>query len=409
MTAEATSPPAVAGGMFSSLRIRNYRLYFIGQGISVAGNWMQNVAIAWLVLSLTGSAVVLGVVTAARFVPLVLLGPWGGLIADRSDKRRLLTATQVAMGLLALLLAILSLGHHASLGALLAIVVALGLVNVLDGPVRQSIIGNLVARDEIANAVTLNSVVMNASRIIGPSIGGALIATLGIAPCFFVNALSFGAVIVSLAAMRGSELYPSSEDPLDRPDPGRPALRRAYPGRARPADHGAGGRHLRLGVPGQPAAGHGADLPRRRGRLRRRDVLPRRGLDRGRAVGGAAAPVRRTGAGLVGCALGGDHRAAAVAPTMIVFYVMIATVGAGAIAFNSAAKTLLQLTAEPVMRGRVMALWSIAWQGSAVIGAPIVGVVADAFGARYGLGIGGICCVAVAVPVLLTRHRGLPG
>ena len=150
--------------------------------------------------------------TAARFVPLLLLGPWGGLITDRSDKRRMMIITQTCLALLSLVLALLSLTGHVSLGALIAVVVALGVVNVFDGPARQSLISNMVGRDRIANAIALNSIAMNTSRIVGPAVGGLLIATVGVTPCFFFNAVSFVAVIGSLVAMRTSELMPSQRE-----------------------------------------------------------------------------------------------------------------------------------------------------------------------------------------------------
>src|SRR5262249_42263391 len=144
-------------------------------GTSVAGSWMQNIAISWLVLQLTHSGAVLGAVTAARFVPLVLFGPWGGLISDRSDQRRLLTITQTCAAGLSLILALLSLTGHVTLPVLLVIVTCLGIVNVFDGPTRQNLIGHLVGRERLGNAIALNSIAMNTARIVGPGIGGALI------------------------------------------------------------------------------------------------------------------------------------------------------------------------------------------------------------------------------------------
>jgi MFS family permease len=199
-------------GTFASPRVHNYRLYFFGQGLSIAGSWMQNIAIGWLVLQLTHSGVLLGAMTAARFVPIVLLAPWGGVISDRSDRRHLLIVTQTCAALLSFVLAALSLAGQVTLPVLLVIVLMLGLVNVFDGPSRQSLISQLVDRDRLANAIALNSIAMNASRIIGPGIGGVLIASLGTTPCFFVNAVSFAFVIASLLAMRIDELGPSTRE-----------------------------------------------------------------------------------------------------------------------------------------------------------------------------------------------------
>lgn len=401
----ASAPaPKPAGGTFSSLRVFNYRLYFFGQGISVAGNWMQNVAIAWLVLQLTDNAVILGAVTAARFVPLVLLGPLGGLITDRSDKRRLLTATQVALGSLALLLAILAALHAVSLGALLAIVVALGLVNAFDGPARQALIGNLVGRDRLANAVALNSVAMNSSRIIGPAIGGGLIATLGIAPCFLVNALSFVAVIGSLLAMRPAELYPSLRETRS---PGQIRAGLRYVARTRTVLAPL----IMVTVAGIFAWEFPVSLPLVVVDTFHTSAAAYGGvmscLGAGSIVGGLVA-ARRGSHSVRSLAMssvvwGALIVLAALAPSMPVLYAAIALVGSGAITFNSAAKTLLQLSADPVLRGRVMSLWSIAWQGTSVVGAPIVGVVAAALGARYGLAIGGVTTVLAGAYFLVVR------
>lgn len=401
---ESKPGPKPVGGTFSSLRVYNYRLYFFGQGISVAGNWMQNVAIAWLVLQLTDSAVILGAVTAARFVPLVLLGPLGGLVTDRSDKRRLLTATQVALGVLALLLAILAWLHAVSLVALLFIVVGLGLVNAFDGPARQSLISNLVGRDRLSNAVALNSVAMNSSRIIGPAIGGGLIATLGITPCFFVNALSFGAVIASLLLMRTAELHPSRRETRS---PGQIRAGLRYVART-PAVLAP---LIMVTVAGIFAWEFPVSLP-----LIIVDTFHTNAaaygvvmscLGAGSIVGGLVAARRRwhsvRSLAVSAVVWGALIVLAALSPSMPVLYLTIALVGSGAITFNSAAKTLLQLTADPVLRGRVMSLWSIAWQGTSVVGAPIVGAVAATLGARSGLAIGGVTTLLAGAYFLVNR------
>lgn len=402
--AEQDTPRPPTGGTFSSLRVFNYRLYFFGQSISVAGNWMQNVAIAWLVLQLTDNAVILGAVTAARFVPLVLLGPLGGLVTDRSDKRRLLTATQFALGSIALVLAVLAWLHAVSLVALLVIVIALGLVNAFDGPARQSLISNLVGRDRLANAVALNSVALNSSRIIGPAIGGGLIATLGIAPCFFVNALSFVAVIGSLLAMRTAELYPSLRETRS---PGQIRAGMRYVART----HTVLAPLMMVTVAGIFAWEFPVSLP-----LVVVDTFHTNAaaygvvmscLGAGSIAGGLVAARRRSHSvrslAVSSVAWGVLIVLAALSPSMPVLYAAIALVGSGAITFNSAAKTLLQLSADPVMRGRVMSLWSIAWQGTSVVGAPIVGVVAAALGARYGLAIGGVTTVLAGAYFLVGR------
>ncbi|HZM56620.1 MAG TPA: MFS transporter, partial [Acidimicrobiales bacterium] len=195
---------------FSSLRIRNFRLYFIAQLISVSGTWMQSVAQAWLVLHLTGSGVDLGIVVGLQFLPMLLLGPFGGLVADRVSKRRLLFMTQSAGGVLALVLGILVVTHTVVLWQVYLMALLLGVVNLFDNPARQTFMLEMVGRDQLPNAVSLNSVVMNASRVVGPAIGGVIITVFGLGVCFFVNAASYVAVIIGLAMMRTADLHPTA-------------------------------------------------------------------------------------------------------------------------------------------------------------------------------------------------------
>src|ERR1039458_1732259 len=192
---------------FHSLRVRNYRVYFIAQLISVSGTWMQSIAQAWLVLHLTGSGVDLGIVTGLQFLPVLLFGPFGGLVADRLDKRKLLFATQTAGGLLALTLGILTVTHVVQLWQVYVLAGLLGVVNLFDNPARQTFVMEMVGREDLPNAVSLNSVVMNASRVVGPAIGGLVIVLFGLGICFFVNAVSYVAVLIGLAMMRVADLH----------------------------------------------------------------------------------------------------------------------------------------------------------------------------------------------------------
>ena len=200
---------AAARQTFASLRVRNYRLYFTAQLISVSGTWMQSVAQAWLVLHLTASGFALGIVVGLQFLPMLFFGPFGGLIADRADKRRLLFATQSAGGLLALVLGILVVTGSVHLWQVYVLAALLGVVNMFDNPARQSFVIEMVGRDDLPNAVSLNSVVMNASRVIGPAIGGLIITVFSLSVCFFVNAASYVAVVIGLAMMRVAELRPT--------------------------------------------------------------------------------------------------------------------------------------------------------------------------------------------------------
>ena len=195
--------------MVSSLRQRNYRLFFFGQLVSVAGTWMQSIAQSFLVLDLTHSGTQLGLTSAARFLPMFLFGPIGGVFADRMDRKRVLYLTQSLSGLLAAVFAVTVATHSIRLWIVYLLAIALGFVNVFDNPARQSFISEMVSAQDLPNAVTLNSVAMNMARVFGAALGGVLAAAIGLALCFACNALSFAAVLVSLAAMRTAELFPA--------------------------------------------------------------------------------------------------------------------------------------------------------------------------------------------------------
>jgi len=199
--ATTTPEEPARGRTFESLSVPNYRKFFLGQAISLAGTWMQSVALAWLVLQLTGSATWLGLVIALQTLPILFLGPYAGVLVDRVDKRRLLVGTQTAAAVQALVMGVLTVRGDITTAWVLGLSLALGLVNTLDNPARQSFIREMVSGPLVRNAVTLNSVVVNASRAVGPAIGGVLIATLGVGTCFLVNAASFAAVIVAYLAM----------------------------------------------------------------------------------------------------------------------------------------------------------------------------------------------------------------
>jgi len=389
---------AVRAATFSSMRLRNYRPFFVGQIISTSGTWMQTVAQGWLVLRLTHSGTDLGLITAARFLPMMLFSPWGGLIADRLDKRRILYVTQTLSGLLALVLAELTWTHVITLWMVAVIALALGCVNVFDNPTRQSFIAEMVPETALRNAITLNSVTINMARVVGPAFAGVLIATVGIAPCFLANAISFAAVVVTLAMMRARELYPVTPQPRQRGQV-REGLRYVWhtpellvplamitligtlawefqvslPLVARYTFHGS-------------AATYGT-------------MLAFMGI--GAVIGGLVTAQRNrvaaVGLGRSSIGWGVAILAAAVAPNLTTEYVLLLLVGYGSISFNSLAKTTLQLAARPSMRGRVMALWSVAWLGSTPIGGPIVGWMGQHLGARWSLVIGGLAALAAGL------------
>jgi len=396
--------------MFAALAVRNFRLYFGGQAVSLTGTWMQVVAQSWLVLQLTGSGTLLGLVAAAQFLPVLLLGPYGGLVADRVDKRRLLLATQTALGLLALVLGLLTVTHVVRLWMVFVIALALGMVNSADQPARQTFVPEMVGRDQIQNAVSLNSVLTNASRAVGPAVAGVLIATTGVGVCFLANAASFVAVLIALARIQPGELHPAP--PAGRAHGQlRQGLRyvRGTPGLLVPL--------LMMALVGSLAYEFQVALP----------LLARVSLHGGAgtygfltaAMGAGAvtggllvAGLARTGLLMFTAAaagFGASILTAALVPSLPGELAALAVVGFFSTAFMATGNTTLQLTADPQFRGRVMALWSVTFTGSTPVGGPIVGAIADDFGPRYGLGIGAIACLAAAVIGSIALSRMPPG
>jgi MFS family permease len=418
----ASTTPSAGRRMTASLRYRNYRLFFFGQLVSVIGTWMQTVAQSFLVLDLTHSGTQLGLTTAARFLPILLFGQAGGLYADRRNKRRILLVTQTASGLLAAVFAVLTGTHDIRLWIVYLLAIALGFVNVFDNPARQAFISEMVPPDDLANAVTLNSVAMNMARVFGAAIGGVLSA-IGLTLCFALNAVSFLAVLLSLALMSIAALYP------------------ARPVKKQPGQIRAGLRYVRsepallvplimIAVVGTLAWEFQVSLPLMAthvfgGGAAAYGVMASV-MGVGAVAGGlvSAARARPSGRALCLAAIGWGIAilVAAVVPSLPLELAAMLFVGYGSITFNSMAKTVLQLAATPEMRGRVMALWGLAWLGSTPIGGPIVGWVGQEAGARWSLVVGGLPTLVIgllALPVLIKiDHRrgvgsrppaGLPG
>jgi MFS family permease len=391
------------------LGVRNYRLFFVGQLISVSGVWMQAVGQSFLVLQLTNSGSVLGLTVAARFGPMFLLGPWGGVIADRLDKRRVLYVTQALAGLLALAFGVLVSAGAIRIWMVYLLAGGLGLVNVFDNPARQAFISELVPAGLLRNAVTLNSVTINLARVFGAAAGGAVAAGAGLAACFYVNSASFLAVLVTLALMSGAEIV--------RPDR---AVREA--GQIR-----AGLRYVRdsppllvplvmIAVVGTLAWEFPVTLPLLARNTFHGDAgtygLMGSVMGAGAVAGGfivaGRGEVRSVSLSVAAVGWGVSITAAALAPNLPIEYLLLVFVGYGSISFNSLAKTTLQLATVPAMRGRVMALWALAWLGSTPVGGPIVGWVSQHFGARASLLVGGIPTLAVgllAYPLLARIDR----
>jgi MFS family permease len=389
---------------FRSLRIRNYRLYFTAQLVSVSGTWMQSIAQAWLVLRLTGSGVDLGIVTGLQFLPMLLFGPFGGLVADRTNKRHLLFATQAAGGVLALTLGILDVTHVVLLWHVYLLATLLGVVNLFDNPARQTFVMEMVGRDELPNAVSLNTVVMNASRVVGPAIGGLIIVGAGLATCFFVNAASYVAVVIGLSMMRTRELHRNT--PVARATGQvRDGFRYVW------ATRDLRNTLLAMAVIGVFAYNFTVTLAL---------------LAKGTFHGGAGTYSLLTSCMGIGAVIGGLvvahrskptprllHRLALVfgallacvafAPSLVLASVAIVFMGAASIGFIATANASLQLRAEPAMRGRVMALYAMAFLGSTPIGAPLVGAIAQWTNPRISMAVGALATLSAA-GVLSWRH-----
>ena len=396
--------------MFGSLRVRNYRLYAIGQTVSVGGTWMQSIATGWLALQLSHSGTVLGVVIGARFAPLLLLGPWGGLIVDRVDNRRLIVITQTCLALLSYGLAALAWCGVLTLPVLIAMVTGMGCVNVFDGPSRQSLIPQLVDRRLLPNAIALNSVMMNGAKLVGPAVGGGLISAIGVTPCFLANGTSFAVVVGTLLLMRWSELYPAERATRAK---GQIRAGLVYVGRNPALLYPL----LMVVVTGILTWEFPVTLP----------LITTATFHAGAGAYGGAMAIMSVGAVCGGLVAARRRRVsvrslavsaviwgvlivlASVMPVLPALFGVLIFVGAGSITFNSSAKTLLQMEAAPQMRGRVMSLWSIAWQGGTVIGAPVVGAVGSGLGARYALALSGVAALAVGAVIVALRFRTAEG
>jgi len=389
---------------FSSLRVRNYRLFFGGQLVSVSGTWMQQVAQSWLVLTLTDSGFDLGVTVALQFLPMLLFGMWGGVIADRFDKRRVLIAAQAVAAVLALTLWTLVVADVVQLWMVYVLAFALGLVQMVDMPTRQAFVTEMVGPDEVPNAVGLNSAMFNAGRLVGPAAAGAVISTAGVAPAFLVNAVSYLVVIVALWAMRPAELHrdPAVEDGGRRPGQIREGLRHVWHTRELRSPL------ILVAVVGTFGFNFNVILP----------VLARYTLHGGASLYGiltgvmafgsllgalfAASRARPTRALLVGSAVafGVLTLATAAAPSATLVAVLLVPVGVSVMLFLATANATLQLNSSPAMRGRVMAIYGLVFLGSTPIGGPLLGFVSEQWGARAGLVLSGAASLAVALVAL---------
>ncbi|MCU1463667.1 MAG: transporter [Acidimicrobiales bacterium] len=389
---------------FGSLDSRNYRLFFAGELVSHTGSWMQTMAEAWLVLTLTHSGAAVGATFAFRFLPVLTFGLWGGVIADRYDRRTVLLVTQSLSALLAIALWIVVLTGAVQVWMVFALAVGLGLVTVVDQPAHHSFVEQMVGRDRLSNAVALNSAVMNSARITGPALAGLLIASVGAAWVFFVNAVSFLAVVMALVAMRRDELgsVPRAHD--------RPRVREGL-------TYAWGIAEIRstiflVAVVGTLVYNFPTFLT----------LLARNTFHGGAGLAGllmallgigtitgALAAAHRSGQSsrtVIGaaCALGLSLVIAALLPSRALIMAALIPVGALTVFFGSTSNAHMQMCSASHFRGRVMAIYSFLTLGTTVVGGPLMGWVCQRWSPRAGLGVAGAATVAAAVTLAVSAR-----
>ncbi|MCB0994075.1 MAG: MFS transporter [Acidimicrobiales bacterium] len=396
----------VAGDTFRSLKVRNYRLFFLGQLVSQAGTWMQLVAVIWVVYRLTDDGVTLGLVTATQFLPVLLFGAWAGVVADRVDHHRFMIGTQVAFTVIAVAFAGLVLTDRLSLPAIYVLSTGFGFVTALDNPVRRALVVDLVESEDVPNAVALNSSLMTGSRVIGPSVAGAVISGAGVEWCFVVNAITYGAVLYALMRMDRSCIRSSPKVSRAKGQL-REGLRYAW-------------REPRLRLPlllltviGTLAFEFQVTLP----------LLAERALDGGANTFTLLYSVMSVGSviGALGIArrrdvsthllawaaiwLGVSMALLALAPNVPLALLAAIPVGMATIVLISGANAVVQLRTTPEMRGRVLALTAVVFIGSTPIGGPIAGWFGEHYGAPAGMWLGAVSSVVAGAAVLVELRR----
>lgn len=394
--------------MFRALKVFNYRLWVTGALVSNVGTWMQRVAQDWLVLTIltNHSGTAAGITTGLQFLPILFLGPFAGLVGDRVNKRKLLLITQTAMGLCALILGLLVVTHTVQLWHVFLLAFLLGIASAFDAPSRQAFVSEVVSKEDVPNAVALNSASFNLARLAGPGVAGLVIAAFGTGPAFLINAASFAAVIISLWRMRVSELQPVKKVPRGkgqiregfayirhRPDlmmimvlvflvstfgmnfQITNALMATTVFNLGPGEYGLLGSIMAVGTLAASL------MAARRKKMRMFYII-------GGAIG-----------------FGITVAIAALMPNYALYALMLIPVGVMSLTFMNACNTTVQLTTDSAMRGRVLAVYMAVLQGGTPIGAPLIGWIATEYGARWSLGIGAVVAVAAGLVALFLMNR----
>jgi MFS family permease len=399
---------AALGTMFQSLHVRNYRLFAGGQIVSLTGTWMQTIAQDWLVLELSGnSGTALGLVTALQFTPMLLLMLYAGVLADRLDKRKVLIVTQSAMGLLALGMGSLVVSGYVQLWHVFLFAALLGVAQAFDNPTRQAFVSEMVGPDRLSNAVALNSATFNGARLIGPAVGGLVIAAVGVGPAFLINAATYIAVISAYLSMRTGDLARSAV--AERPRGGvMEGLRYV---RSRPDLMlvvalvfvvGTMGMNFNLTLPLLAKAEFGVGAA---------SFGLLSAAFAGGALVGALVGTRRRGRPSASLLLtfagvfGALETVVAFAPSFAVAGLLLIPTGAFLIGHNNVANARVQLGSPAHLRGRVMALYMLVFLGGTPLGALVVGVISEHFGARVGLVAGGVSVLLAAGTLAVARAR----
>ncbi len=391
---------------FSSLAIPNYRRYFSGQSVSVAGTWMQFVAEAWLVLKLTGSGTDVGIAAGLQFFGLLMFGAYGGVLADRYDKRRILLITQPLLALPAITLWALTASGVVTVYMVFGTILLRGCVTAFDNPARQSFVSELVGSGQVVNAISLNAVMVSSARIVGPALAAVVIATLGVAPCFLINAATFAVMFWALRGLNVSQLHRSARTQRAKGQI-RDALRIVRSRSELWVPLGM------MAVVGTFAYNFPVLLPLFakfvwHGNATTYATLTST-MAAGSVVGGLISAHRaRVSPGLLvgaSAAFGVLILLAAAAPTQIIQMVVLLFTGVASMTFMASCNSSLQLAAEGPLRGRVMALFGIVFLGSTPIGAPIVGWVSEVASPRWGMAIGGFAALLTAAGAAYAYRR----